>query len=86
MFGGCFVEETLDHVLGEVVAEIKRSPPTEAAIDSIVRDVQQEGALGPKEGGTPLTSDEGIPAASVVGPLSESQFETKEGPACGDEK
>ncbi|KAL0331629.1 UNVERIFIED_CONTAM: hypothetical protein Sangu_1708400 [Sesamum angustifolium] len=34
-FGGCLAEETLDHVLGEVEAKMKRSPSLEAAIDSV---------------------------------------------------
>ncbi|KAL0329404.1 UNVERIFIED_CONTAM: hypothetical protein Sradi_4927100 [Sesamum radiatum] len=41
---GCLVEGTLDHVLEEVEAEMKRNPSPEAAIDSVVRDVPREGA------------------------------------------
>ncbi|KAL0426464.1 UNVERIFIED_CONTAM: hypothetical protein Slati_2821200 [Sesamum latifolium] len=39
---GCLEEEALDHVLGEVVADMKRSSPPKAAIDSIVGDIQKE--------------------------------------------
>ncbi|KAL0444472.1 UNVERIFIED_CONTAM: hypothetical protein Slati_2169900 [Sesamum latifolium] len=67
-------------------ANMKMSPPPEATIDSVAGDIQQEGALELKKGGASQATDEGLPTASVATPLPLDQSETKEGPACGDEK
>ncbi|KAL0293449.1 UNVERIFIED_CONTAM: hypothetical protein Sangu_2524300 [Sesamum angustifolium] len=65
---------------------MKRSPPPEATIDSVVGDLSKEGAQEPKEGDTPIAIDEGLPDVYATASLLDDQTEAKEDPACGDDK
>ncbi|KAL0289421.1 UNVERIFIED_CONTAM: hypothetical protein Sangu_2615200 [Sesamum angustifolium] len=78
-------EENLDWVLGEDAIGM-RSPPPATTIDSIVRDLLEEGVWEPKEGGAPSATDEGLLAVTVAIPPLGDKIEGKGGPACGDDK